>query len=170
MTGNQSLFTDLTLKAKGFVNYGDNNKGRILGVGNVGSSETLLIENVLYVQGLKYNLLSISQLSDKGFNISFNSEHCIISDKSGSAKLIGNRVNNMYLLSLHNIISSNMCLAANDCDAWTWHKRLAHINMNHLNKLIKYELITAYHISSLRKTDYVKPASKESTQNQVSNL
>ena len=63
----------MSLKAKegGFVIYGDNNKGRILGVGNIGNSLTISKENVLYVEGLKHNLLSISQLCDKGFKIVF---------------------------------------------------------------------------------------------------
>src|ERR1044072_6860264 len=33
MTGDKSKFSFLTPKAKGFVTYGDNNQGRILGVG-----------------------------------------------------------------------------------------------------------------------------------------
>ena len=97
MTGDQQQFQELTLKEKGFVNYGDNNKGKILGIGNVGHSSTLLIENVLYVDGLKYNLLSISQLADKGFDINFNKETCHIVDKDSKIKLTGHRINNMYM-------------------------------------------------------------------------
>ena len=142
MTGNRDLFVDLTLKKLGYVNYGDNNKGKILGIGNVGSNSTMFIKNVLYVEGLKYNLLSISQLSDKGFNVSFNSEQCMISDKNESFKLIGKRENNMYLLSLHSVAVSNTCLVCNENDSWLWHRRIAHINMHHLSKLLKYDLIS----------------------------
>lgn len=66
----------VSLKAKetGFVTYGDNNKGRIIDVGNIGNSLTTSVENVLYMEGLKHNLLSISQLCDKGFkSFSINS-------------------------------------------------------------------------------------------------
>ena len=103
MTGDQLQFQELTLKQKGFVNYGNNNKGKILGIGNVGHSSTLLIENVLFVEGLKYNLLSISQLADKGFNVSFTQESCLISDKENKTRLTGHRVNNVYMLSLHSL-------------------------------------------------------------------
>uniref|UniRef100_A0A151UHL4 Retrovirus-related Pol polyprotein from transposon TNT 1-94-like beta-barrel domain-containing protein n=1 Tax=Cajanus cajan TaxID=3821 RepID=A0A151UHL4_CAJCA len=59
--GDPSKFSSLKLKHEGFVTYGDNNKGKILGYGNVGnSSSSTLIENVLLVEGLKHNLLSIS--------------------------------------------------------------------------------------------------------------
>ena len=78
MTGDKSKFSFLTPKAKGFVTYGDNNQGRILGVGKVGKSPQTMIDDVLLVEGLKHNLLSISQLSDKGHNIEFNSSNCIV--------------------------------------------------------------------------------------------
>nr|KYP34823.1 hypothetical protein KK1_044175 [Cajanus cajan] len=82
MTGDPSEFSSLKLKNEGFVTYGDNNKGKILGHGNIGnSSSSTLIENVLLVEGLKHNLLSISQLSDKGFKIEFDNTCCLICDK-----------------------------------------------------------------------------------------
>ncbi|KAF1885749.1 hypothetical protein Lal_00008487 [Lupinus albus] len=57
-------FSVLTPRDKGYVTYGDNNKGRILGVGRIGKPPSTTIEGVLYVEGLKHNLLSISQLCD----------------------------------------------------------------------------------------------------------
>ena len=72
MTRDKSKFMSLKTKEGGFVTYGDNNKARILGVGNIGNFLTFSIENVLYVEGLKHNLLSISQLCDKVFKIVFN--------------------------------------------------------------------------------------------------
>jgi len=56
------------------VTYRDNNKGIILGVGNIGNSLTTSIEFVLYMEGLKHNSSSINQLCDKGFKIVFNQE------------------------------------------------------------------------------------------------
>lgn len=67
MTGDINKFSSLSLKAKGYVTYGDDNKGKILGVGTVGVPPCTIIKDVLYVEGLKHNLLSISQLCDKGF-------------------------------------------------------------------------------------------------------
>jgi len=53
ITGDLTQFTSLKLKAEGHVTYGDNNRGRILGRGNVGTEDSTIIENVLYVEGLK---------------------------------------------------------------------------------------------------------------------
>ena len=49
------------------MTYGDNNKGKILGVGKIGTNPFISIENVLLVDGLIHSLLSVSQLCDKGF-------------------------------------------------------------------------------------------------------
>ena len=82
MTGDINKFSNLALKAKGYVTYGDNNKGRILGIGKVGAPPFTSIEDVLYVEGLKHNLLSISQLCDKGFKIKFTKDEFLIKMKS----------------------------------------------------------------------------------------
>jgi len=56
---------------------------------------------VLLVKGLKHNLISISQLYDRGFKVAFEPNHYVIYDACGSIILIGKRVNNIYLLDLH---------------------------------------------------------------------
>jgi len=61
-------------KKSGHVTYGDNNKGKIIGVGKIGTSSSTPIQNVLLVEGLKHSLLSVSQLCDRGYNVSFDSE------------------------------------------------------------------------------------------------
>ena len=60
MTRDESLLTGLTLKHGGYATYGDNNKGKITGSGDIGVKGSLTIQNMLLVGGLKHNLLSIS--------------------------------------------------------------------------------------------------------------
>ena len=55
-------------------------KAKIMGEENIGNQYKTQIKNVLYVDGLKHNLLSISQLCDKGFKIEFNKNCCLISE------------------------------------------------------------------------------------------
>ena len=73
MTGDVSKFTTISPKKSGHVTYGDNNKGKIIGAGKIGTSSSTPIENVLLVEGLKHSLLSVSQLCDKGYKVSFDS-------------------------------------------------------------------------------------------------
>uniref|UniRef100_A0A151UIC7 Uncharacterized protein n=1 Tax=Cajanus cajan TaxID=3821 RepID=A0A151UIC7_CAJCA len=145
MTGDPSKISSLKLKNEGFVTYGDNNKGKILGCGNIGnSSSSTMIENVLLVEGLKHNLLSISQLSDKGFKIEFDNTCCLICDKlKKEIRFIGKRIDNIYMLDLEYsiTISNTKCLITKEDNIWIWHRRAAHIHMDHLNKLSRKELV-----------------------------
>ncbi|KAI4365291.1 hypothetical protein MLD38_021287 [Melastoma candidum] len=76
MTGNPSKFSSLKLQNGGSVTFGDDSKDYIKGIGTIGSSQTLQIDDVLLVAGLKHSLVSVSQLCDKGYQISFNAEGC----------------------------------------------------------------------------------------------
>ena len=71
MTGNFSKFSTFTQNDGGFVTFGNNAKGRITGIGNIGNSSPPIIENVLLVDNLKHNLFSISQLCDKSYRVVF---------------------------------------------------------------------------------------------------
>ena len=82
MTGNPNMLNNVTYKEGGLVNFGDNSKGYVIGIGNVGNSETPIITNVLLVRNLKHNLLSISQLCDKGYKIKFEKDKCQIEDNN----------------------------------------------------------------------------------------
>ena len=42
------------------VTFGDHSKGNIIGIGNIKVGSPPLIENVVLVDGLKHNLLSVS--------------------------------------------------------------------------------------------------------------
>ena len=71
MTGNKVMFATLQSKDGGYVTFGNNNNGKIIGVGSIGKDHSPIIENVLLVEGLKRNLLSISQSCDKGYRVIF---------------------------------------------------------------------------------------------------
>lgn len=72
------MFIDFKIKEHEFVSYGDNNKGQILGKGVVVNPSTTTIKDIILVEGLKHNLLSISQFCDNEFTITFDSHGCII--------------------------------------------------------------------------------------------
>ena len=62
MTGNHSLFKVLKSKKGGNVTFGDGSKSQIKGKGTISLPRLPNITNVLYVKGLRVNLLSISQI------------------------------------------------------------------------------------------------------------
>ena len=53
-------------------------KGKLKELGTIGNKSFIFIENVLLVNGLKHNLLSISQLCYKGFKVVFECMNCQI--------------------------------------------------------------------------------------------
>jgi hypothetical protein len=140
MTGDKNKFTSLALKDGGNVKFGDNSKGKIIGIGNIGKTYSLVIENVLLVDGLKHNLLSISQLCDKSYNVIFKSIMCIIVNEVNNQVLfVAFRNENVYTIDLDNVsLKESICLAAINENSWLWYRRSGHANMELLSKLSKF--------------------------------
>jgi hypothetical protein len=51
--------------------FGDNSKGEVIGLGKFAITLDHSITNVLHVDSLSYNLLSVSQLCETGYNYLF---------------------------------------------------------------------------------------------------
>ena len=66
------MFQILELKSGGYVGFRGNQKGKIIASGTIGNGTLPSITNVLLVDGLMHNLLSVSQLSDNSYDIIFN--------------------------------------------------------------------------------------------------
>jgi hypothetical protein len=76
MTGDKSKFLKLTKKEKGSVTFGDNVSAKILGKGTVTlGNKKNKVENVLLVENMKPNLLSVSQTCDQGNILIFDSQN-----------------------------------------------------------------------------------------------
>ena len=141
MTGDASLLSEIKHKMLGQVTFGDDGKGTAIGIGKVGNPSKPLIEDVLLVKGLKHNLLSISQLCDKGYKVHFEKKKCTIYDCDMKTILFsGFRKHNIYFLSMSKHVRE-ICLFANTSNTNLWHKRLGHINAKNMAKIIKHNLI-----------------------------
>ena len=140
MTGNPDILNGIIYKDGGLDNFGDNSKGYVIGIGKVGYSKTPTITNVLLVKNLKHNLLSISQLCDKGYKIKFEKDKCHIEDNNSTIIFEGIRKKNIYILSMK-VSNDNLCLLANTSDPWICHKRFGHLNFKLLSRLSKHDLV-----------------------------
>ncbi|CAL9196629.1 unnamed protein product [Musa hybrid cultivar] len=125
---------------EGYVTFGDNNKGKIIGKGTIGNKSNFSIEDVLLVDGLKHNLLSISQLCDKGYIIRFESNACIIEKPYKNISMIALKQNNVYTIDI-NDLCNEMCFSALNEDAWIWHRRLGHASMKLITQISSKELV-----------------------------
>jgi hypothetical protein len=57
-----------------------------------------VVENVLYVKGLKHNLLSVSQLCNQGYDLGFDSKSCTIKKGKDVIANATRTANNLYIL------------------------------------------------------------------------
>lgn len=71
MTTDKSLFSHYIPRREGSVTFGDRNTTKILGRGIVEVPEVLTLRDVLFIDGFKHNLLSISQICDLGYEVGF---------------------------------------------------------------------------------------------------
>ena len=136
------MFLDLKLIGGATISFECIGKGKITGMCKIGIPCLASIDNVLYVEGLKYNLLSISQFSDSGYNASFNKYQCLVKTEDDKCFFSSRRQNNLYEIDLIGLCKQNVtCLLSREDEKWIWHKKLVHSNLKHISKLSKMDLV-----------------------------
>jgi hypothetical protein len=101
MTGRKQLFVELDEGKEGTITFGNDQSARIVGRGTVClNNKKIMVENVLLVEEMEHNLLSVSQTCDKGLSMIFDSKGCQIRDiKSNKLVVIATRTSsNIYIL------------------------------------------------------------------------
>ncbi|GJR19251.1 retrovirus-related pol polyprotein from transposon TNT 1-94 [Tanacetum coccineum] len=136
MTGDRYQLTNFVNKFLDTVKFGNDHVAKILGysdyqIGNV------TISRVYYVEGLGHNLFSVGQFCDSNLEVSFLQHTCFISNIEGVDLLTGSRGNNLYTLSLGDMMASSpICILskASKTKSWLWHRRLSHLNFGKSKK------------------------------------
>ena len=139
MTGDKSLFKTFKSKKGGNVTFGDGSKSQIKGKGIISLPGLPDTANVLYVEGLRVNLLSISQICDQDFMVLFSMGKCLVMDESGKNLISGVRtLDNYYGLVLDaDIVCNSIRLPNEDL----WHQRMGHASYKHLSIVSKHESV-----------------------------
>ncbi|XP_070055018.1 uncharacterized protein [Nicotiana tomentosiformis] len=152
MTESTNDFLSLKALQGGSVSFGNGKKGYILGVGRIGKSISHLIKNVYYVNGLKYSLLSVSQISDKRNKVEFMLKICTVTNLvTGEVVLMARRYKNIYVANFESLQNGDLsCLSVVDDDAELWHRRLGHASFTLLNKLVRKDLVRGLPKSSFK--------------------
>ncbi|KAL8087683.1 hypothetical protein AgCh_037723 [Apium graveolens] len=139
MTGDKSKFLSLVAKEGGLVTLGDSNTVRIIGKGTIGN-DRFAISNVRLVDGLKYNLISVSQLTDAGHKVKFDKDVCYIGTKTNEFALVAKRKGNIFVLDFDEQ-QEEICLATVQDQQYLWHRRLGHVHMDLLRKISSHDLV-----------------------------
>jgi transposase InsO family protein len=140
MTGDKDKFMSISKRKTGNVTFGNDEPGKIKGKGMVSLSNGKgKSQDVLLVDGLKHNFLSVSQMCDRGCEVVFTSKDCKIkSVNSGQVVAKGIRTdNNVYVLKE----DREECHLRKHDERWLWHRRLGHLNFDHLIKLKNLEAV-----------------------------
>jgi hypothetical protein len=135
MTGDRSQFLTLSDSKLGNVTFGNDAPGKVKGKGIVSlSNGKRKAQDVLLVENLKHNLLSVSQVCDRGCEVVFTSKDRKIKTVD-SGKLVAKGIrteNNVYVLKEE--VQEECNLSKYD-ESWLWHRRLGHLNFDHIIKL-----------------------------------
>jgi hypothetical protein len=100
MTGDQNKFINLNRKDRN-VAFEDDSSAKILGKGVIKlGSENVKAENVLLVEDLNHNILSVIKMCDQGYTLTFDSQRWkIIEEDSGRlVETSTRRPNNICIL------------------------------------------------------------------------
>ncbi|KAI3680401.1 hypothetical protein L2E82_50388 [Cichorium intybus] len=146
MTGKKEYLRDYrNLDDAGNVRFGNNETCPIRGYGKITNGQ-FTISRVAFVEGLKHNLVSISQLVvGTGNVVTFNNQGSVITKEATKEVLLKSKMKgSMFPLNLKPVTSGqSLCLLskANSDVSWLWHRRLAHLNFKDLNKLVAMDLV-----------------------------
>ncbi|GJT87906.1 retrovirus-related pol polyprotein from transposon TNT 1-94 [Tanacetum coccineum] len=125
------------------VKFGNDHMAKIMGYGDYQIGNVTILR-VFYVEGLGHNLFFVGQFCDSNLEVAFRQHTCFIRNLEGVELLTGSRGNNLYTLSLGDMMASSLiCLMskASKTKSWLWHRRLSHLNFGTINHLARHCLV-----------------------------
>ncbi|GKC49681.1 ribonuclease H-like domain-containing protein [Tanacetum coccineum] len=135
----------------GYLTFGGGaHGGRISGKGTL-KTDSLDFEDIYFVNELKFNLFSVSQMCDKKNYVLFTDTKCLVlypnfklPDETQILLKI-HRKDNMYSFDMKNIVPKKsltfLVVKATLDESMLWHRRLGHINFKNINKLVKDNVV-----------------------------
>ncbi|XP_057444753.1 uncharacterized protein LOC130736999 [Lotus japonicus] len=142
MTGDKSYLENIRGHTSSYVTFGDGAKGKIKGIGRLVGYESPNLTDVLLVKGLTANLISISQLCDKGLDVKFSKTECVVTKDDEEVVMRGVRSkDNCYMWISEEKSHFSRCLLSKEDELNLWHQRLGHLNLKSMQKVITEEAI-----------------------------
>ncbi|GKA84388.1 retrovirus-related pol polyprotein from transposon TNT 1-94 [Tanacetum coccineum] len=127
----------------GTVKFGNDHVAKILGYGDY-QIRSVTILRVYCMEGLEYNLFSVGQFCDSNLEVAFCQHTCFIHNLEGVDLLTGSRGNNLYTLSLEDMMASSLiCILSKalKTKSWLWHRHLSHLHFGAINHLARHGLV-----------------------------
>nr|GEV11462.1 retrovirus-related Pol polyprotein from transposon TNT 1-94 [Tanacetum cinerariifolium] len=143
MTEDRSQLINFVQKFLGTIKFENDHVAKIMGYGDY-KIGNVTISRVYFVEGLGHNLFSVGQFCDSDLEVAFRQHTCFIRNLDGVDLLTGSRGNNLYTLSLGDMMTASpICLLskASKTKSWLWHRRLLHLNFGAINHLARQGLV-----------------------------
>jgi len=136
MIGKKECFDSLEEITYGSKIYLSDDSGyEIKGYGvilvNLPNGKISHLQNVLYVPGIKKNLISVSMITGQDMQVEFFKTHCVIKDCRKEIVATGVRVGSLYRLDVKSI-SKQAMVAGRSTAEQLWHQRFSHLNLQDL--------------------------------------
>nr|GFB06168.1 retrovirus-related Pol polyprotein from transposon TNT 1-94 [Tanacetum cinerariifolium] len=107
MTGDRSQLVNFVQKFLGTVKFRNDHVAKIMGYGDY-QIGNVAIFRVYYVEGLGHNLFSVGQFCDSDLEVAFRQHTCFIRNLDGVDPLTGSQGNNLYTLSLQDMMAQGL--------------------------------------------------------------
>ncbi|KAD6796258.1 hypothetical protein E3N88_07154 [Mikania micrantha] len=150
MIGELGLLKDFREMKGCYVNFAGDKGGQITGSGSLTNGK-VSFDNVNYCKELTNNLLSVSQISDKGYQVLFDDKKCYVLKQGIKIPddwilMTADRCKDLYVLDMVNAETVNKvetCLVskAPEQDTRSWHRRMGHIHIRQKNHLVHNHLV-----------------------------
>ena len=143
MTGDDRWFSSLTpASGKEYITFGDNSKGKVMAHGCIKVTNKFMLKDVAKVRNLHYNLLSVSQLLDDGFEVRFKKGNSRVLDSIGNLVCQISPFGRIFMVDFSKSFGQARCLVAHgSLPIWKWHRRLGHLSFDLLCRLSSMGLI-----------------------------
>ena len=156
MIGNkEKLQSYNALEKEKKVSFGNDTRAVIKGKGSILLKEKVKARHVMFVDGLKHNLLSVSQMCDQGNEVVFRSNGCVVRElDTGEIVIKGTRnPNSLYILKGG---QQQFYLSKND-ENWLWHRRLGHLRFSQIRKACRLKAVLDLPYISIPENTICKP-------------
>jgi hypothetical protein len=142
MTCDKTLLKEVQMGKGGRITYGDGSQSKVIGKGIIDIPGLGASQEALYVEGLKANLLSITQFCDNDLVVQFSKKECNIFDSNGKWLMGGERTDDdCYglpgLTSDPQIICNKAIIDVSEL----WHQRLGHLNFENMVKIASKDIV-----------------------------
>ena len=141
MTGEKNMFISFqpTHNSQENIVFGENGKREVMGPSKISFSNDHSISDVLLINSLSYYLFFVSQLCETGYNCLFMNEGVTVFRREDSSIAFTGRLKGkLYLVDFTtDRVKLETCLMAKSSMGWFWHRRLVHVGMRNLSKLLR---------------------------------